>query len=179
MSKVVIMGRPGVLYPKPKREEDFDEYKFYKDVPENLTILGNMEFAIAIVGNSRNDESGASYRGAFDRVTEGIYHYSPSLVIISTCYHGSDGCECRLPKPKMIKQVFDEYEFDIDESFMIAGYPSDFTAANDAGIKNIIILTTGYKKWNDAMESEAIAKVPSFSKAIGIIHEYMSIALSL
>jgi len=179
MGKAVFMGRPGVLYPKVKREEDFEEYKFFDDVPENLTLLGNMGFSLVIIGNSKNDVDGASYRGAFDRVTEGIRFMTPSSMIARTCYHDKEGCECRLPKPKLFLDAIEEFEFDVEESFMIAGYPADLNAARKAGIKNIVIVTTDNKKWSKTAEGFAIAKVSSFSKAIGTIQEMMLLAAAL
>ena len=179
MGKAVFMGRPGVLYPKVKREEDFEEYKFFDDVPENLTLLGNMGFSLVIIGNSKNDEHGASYRGAFDRVSESIRHMTPSPIITATCYHDKEECDCKLPKPKMFLEIIEEVGFDTEESFMIAGYPADFNAARKAGIKNIVIVTTGSKKWSKTAEEFAIAKVSSFSKAIGTIQEMMLLAAAL
>lgn len=179
MGKAVFMGRAGVLYPKVKQAEDYEQYVFYADVPENLTVLGNMGFSLAIISNARNDEPGASYRGAFDRATESIRQLTPAGLVMRTCYHGKEKCDCKLPKPKLFIDVTMQFGFDLDESYMIAGFSADFTAAKKAGIENIILLTTGSKKWSKEAEEFAIAKVSSFSKAVGVIQEMMAIAITL
>lgn len=179
MGKAIFLGRPGVLYPRVKIAEDFESYNLYDDVPKSLALLGNMEFSIVIVGNSKNDEYGASYRGAYDRSTEAIRYTTPSSVVINSCYHGNEDCVCKLPSPKLLFQAIEEYDFDVDESFMIAGYPIDFEAAKSAGIKDIVLLTTAYKKWSNTIEEFALAKVTSFSKAVRIIQDLLLIDITI
>jgi len=179
MGKAVFMGKEGVLYKKPKNEEDFEEYIVYDDIAENLTLLGLMGFSLAIIGNAKNDKPGASFRGAHDRMLEAITHMTPSPIVFGTCYHHDESCECRLPKAKLFLDITEEYDFDIEDSYMIAGYLAQFNAAKKAGIKNIIIVTTGSSKWSKIAEEFAIAKVSSFSKAITIIQDMAAMVIAL
>lgn len=179
MSKAIFMGRVGVLYPKIEREEDFEEYVFYRDVPKNLSLLGQMGFSLVIVGNAKNDEAGASFRGAFDRVNDSIRHMTSSALVIRTCYHDTEKCDCKIPKPKMFKDIMEEFKFDAEESFAIAGTLPDFNAISKAGLKNILLLTTVKKKWSAKSESISIAKISSFANAVTMIQEMLRLEVSL
>jgi D-glycero-D-manno-heptose 1,7-bisphosphate phosphatase len=67
-------------------------------------------------------------------VLDGIY-YCP--------HHPDAGCECRKPKPGMIRQAQSEFPVDMARSVMVGDKPSDIELGRAVGLRTILV-ETGY-----------------------------------
>ena len=85
---------------------------------------------------------------------------------IYTCYHGNDGeCDCRKPKPGMLKQAALDYNIDLSKSFMVGDRWKDIEAGNAVGCKTLYI-DNGYK---ETQPVNFKYKISSISELIDII----------
>jgi D-glycero-D-manno-heptose 1,7-bisphosphate phosphatase len=67
------------------------------------------------------------------------------LPILKTyvCPHqDSDDCECRKPKPKLLLDAINDFDFDHTQTFMVGDRPTDVQAGRAAGTKTIFLKTT-------------------------------------
>lgn len=63
---------------------------------------------------------------------------------IYTCPHQPlDGCDCRKPKPGLLKQAAADLNIAMDRSWMIGDAWSDLLAGQAAGVQKLAILRTG------------------------------------
>ncbi len=86
------------------------------------------------------------------------------------CPHSPDvNCECRKPKIGMITQACNDFDIDLEKSWLIGDKISDIKTAINANIKNNILIKSSYNK----NEDEKIASITANSlfDTINIIKE--------
>lgn len=81
------------------------------------------------------------------------------------CPHApGDACECRKPSPFYILKAKEEYNLDLNKSWMIGDSETDIGSASAAGIKGIMVCAS--------LEEQQPSVVSDFSKAIKLIGSY-------
>jgi D-glycero-D-manno-heptose 1,7-bisphosphate phosphatase len=64
------------------------------------------------------------------------------LLDVLACYHDNgDDCECRKPKPGMLKEAAERWELDLGRSFLVGDRWSDVIAGQSAGCCSILVET--------------------------------------
>lgn len=145
--KLIILDRDGVI------NQDSDDY--IKSPDEFIPIAGSLAaiarlkqagFTVVVATN----QSGVA-RQLFDigilnsiheKLQRELAHYGASLDGIFFCPHGpEDGCECRKPKPGLLREIATRFQIDL------AGVPSigdswrDIVAARDVGATPMLVKT--------------------------------------
>ena len=54
-------------------------------------------------------------------------------------HHPADGCNCRKPKPGLLLQAAQQFEFALDEAVFVGDAITDFEAARAAGCQSILV----------------------------------------
>jgi D-glycero-D-manno-heptose 1,7-bisphosphate phosphatase len=91
------------------------------------------------------------------------------LDAIYACYHvDADGCECRKPKPGMLRQAARDLGIELGSSFMVGDRWRDVHAGAAAGCASFWI-DHGYGEAWPAGESVAFVRVDSLAEASGRI----------
>ena len=145
--KLIILDRDGVI------NEDSDDY--IKSVDEYIPIPGSLE-AIARLNAAgytvvvATNQSGIA-RGMFDESVLQHMHDKLSRLLaqrggkiekIYYCPHGpEDNCDCRKPKPGLLKQIFQDYPVDAVNVLAIGDSLRDLQAARQVGAKPVLVKT--------------------------------------
>lgn len=143
----LILDRDGVI------NEDSDDY--IKSPEEWLPIPGSLE-AIAVANRAGfrvvvvTNQSGLA-RGYFDIDTLNAMHQKlhkklarlgGKVEAIFFCPHGpNDGCECRKPKPGMLKEIQKRLNISLENVWFVGDSFSDVKAARAAGATPKLVLT--------------------------------------
>jgi len=141
----VFVDRDGTLIEEVNylsRVEDLRLFPFTESAVAELKANG---FLVIVVTNQSGigrdifDESDmhdihqsiqASLSGAID-----AFYFCPHL----PC----DGCKCRKPGPGMIESAVNDFDIDLDRSWMVGDKKSDVELGRNAGLKSALVLT-GY-----------------------------------
>jgi histidinol-phosphate phosphatase family protein len=142
---VVLLDRDGVI------NRDSDEY--IKSVPEWMPLPGSLEaiasltaagFRVVVISN----QSGIG-RGLFSETTLGDIHAAMraaveaaggKLTAIYYCPHRpEDGCDCRKPKPGLLRRAAAELDFALRGVPLIGDKSSDVAAAVAVGARPIVV----------------------------------------
>lgn len=145
--KLVILDRDGVI--------NKDSDNFIKNPNEWIPIPGSLEaiaqlnqhgFKVAVATN----QSGVS-RGLFDMATLNSIHdkmhrelaqVGGRIDAVFYCPHSADdNCDCRKPKPGMIKEIGKRFSVELDKVFAIGDALRDIQAFAEAGCKTILVHT--------------------------------------
>jgi D-glycero-D-manno-heptose 1,7-bisphosphate phosphatase len=145
--KLVILDRDGVI--------NQDSANFIKNPNEWIPIPGSLE-AIALLNQSgfrvavATNQSGVS-RGLFDMATLNSIHdkmhrelalVGGRIDAVFYCPHSADDhCDCRKPKPGMIKEIGKRFSLELNEVFAVGDALRDIQAFTDAGCKTILVRT--------------------------------------
>ena len=155
MNKAVFLDRDGTINEEMGYINHVSRFKIFKFVPEAIKILNNAGYLVIVVTN----QSGLA-RGYFDENLINMLHASllkkvqkksAKIDAIYFCpHHPTEGiqkyrinCDCRKPKPGMIKQAQKEFDINLNKSIMIGDRYKDVEFGKQLGLKTIMLLT-GY-----------------------------------
>jgi D-glycero-D-manno-heptose 1,7-bisphosphate phosphatase len=148
--RAVFLDRDGVLtVPEfrdgrsfaPRRLEDF---RLFEGALESLRRLKAAGFLLVVVTNQPDVGHGLVERSVIEAMH---YRLGEALPVdaIESCYHRpGDGCDCRKPKPGMLRRAAARLDIDFRRSFMIGDRGSDVAAGRAVGCTTIFI-DLGYR----------------------------------
>jgi D-glycero-D-manno-heptose 1,7-bisphosphate phosphatase len=129
---VVREGRP---YPPPS----VDALELLPGVAEALTRLHEAGFRLVVVTNQPDIARGTQDRGVVDAMHAKLAAALP-IDDFRVCAHDdADRCDCRKPKPGLVRQAAEAAEIDLGASFMVGDRWRDIEAGRAAGCRTIFI----------------------------------------
>ena len=144
-NKAVFLDRDGVInralvrYGHPYPPPSLDTLEIQPDVPKALNLLKESEFLLIVVTNQPDVGRGTQKRGTVEKIHTYLLNQLP-LDDIYVCWHGQDGeCDCRKPLPGMLFQAAQDWQIDLEKSFMIGDRWRDVDIGYAAGCKTIFI----------------------------------------
>ena len=154
--KLVILDRDGTI--------NHDSPQYIKSPAEWKPIPGSLEAIARLTqGGWRvvvaTNQSGIA-RGLFDMAALNAIHAEMHRAVglaggridaIFFCPHAADsGCECRKPKPGLLREIASRMDVELAEVPMVGDSLRDLEAAAAAGAKPYLVLTGKGKKTRDA-----------------------------
>lgn len=138
------------------RDGTINEESGYLSSPENLSLikgaaeavkkLNNIGIKVIVISN----QSGVG-RGYFSekdlarvnkRLIDLLSSYGARIDAIYYCpHHPDDNCECRKPKPGLLKKAALEHSVDLTRSYVVGDKKTDVELAGNAGSKGILVKT--------------------------------------
>ncbi len=154
MNKAVFLDRDGVITKEPPYyAHRIDQLELVPKSAEAIRLLNKNGFKVIIISN----QSGVA-RGYYQEKDIQIYNNEMKRQLekkgaridaIYCCPHHPEAviekyridCDCRKPKPGMLRQAEKDLNLDLKCSFLIGDKTSDIEAGYRAGCKTILVLT--------------------------------------
>ena len=154
VNKAVFLDRDGVITQEPPNyAHRIDQLKLIPKSAEAIRILNKNGFKVVVVSN----QSGLA-RGYYQEKDVEIYNGAMKKELkkrgayvdaIYYCPHHSEAkieayridCDCRKPKPGMLKRAEKDLNLDLKQSFLVGDKTSDIEAGYRADCKTILVLT--------------------------------------
>lgn len=143
--KAVFIDRDGTLIEEVNYLHRVEELRFFDYTDEAVKTLKTNGFLVFIATNqsgiARNVYTEADMHSVHeaiqDQLTEKIdaFYFCPHLP--------NAGCSCRKPNLGMIEKAMQEFDIDLENSWMIGDKNLDVELGNNAKIKTALVLT-GY-----------------------------------
>lgn len=146
--RLILLDRDGTLIVE----------KDYLDKPEGVELIAGAADTIRRLRHSGHkvvlitNQSGVA-RGYFteedvkrvhQRIVELLAEADTALDGIYYCPHGpEDGCDCRKPKPGMVKAAARETGLPLENAVVVGDKPADIKAGKDVGAMAVLV-RTGY-----------------------------------
>lgn len=170
MIPAVFLDRDGVLnvYLPGDYVKTPGELVLLPGVGEAIARLNHAGYAVFIISNQQGVSKGlmteedlqavdASLRQEITqkggKITESFY-----------CPHRAGECECRKPKPGMIRKAVEKYDIDLTPSVFVGDTDSDAAAARAGGVGRFFLVLTG--KYPDASVAADTTLFPTPPDAI-------------
>lgn len=155
--RAIFMDRDGTVSDEVGYVNDLGRYRLLPGSAEAIRRINQSGFLAFVITN----QSGVA-RGLFDetllrQVNETLARWlleeGARLDGIYVCPHHPDvgeapwrqQCECRKPRPGLLRQAAREHDVDLSASYMIGDTVLDIEAARNAGATGVLVLT-GYGK---------------------------------
>lgn len=154
MNKAVFLDRDGVITKEPPYyAHKIDQLEVIPNSAEAIRLLNESGFKVIVVSN----QAGVA-RGYYQEKNIQIYNNEMKRQLeekgahidaIYYCPHHPEAtikeyridCDCRKPKPGMLKRAEKDLNLDLKRSFLIGDKMSDIEAGYRAGCKTILVLT--------------------------------------
>jgi D-glycero-D-manno-heptose 1,7-bisphosphate phosphatase len=144
----VFLDRDGTLNEEMGYINHLSRFRLLPQAVPAIRRLNEAGLKVVVITN----QSGAA-RGYFPAaLVDEVHAYLKKLLAaggarldgIYTCLHGpDDGCDCRKPRPTLIKQAARDLDLDLARSYAVGDRYKDIETAANAGVKGILVLT-GY-----------------------------------
>ncbi|WP_070415045.1 D-glycero-beta-D-manno-heptose 1,7-bisphosphate 7-phosphatase [Pseudomonas lundensis] len=145
--KLLILDRDGVI--------NYDSYAYIKSVEEWIPLPGAIEaiaqlskagWTVAIATNQSGIARGyydiATLNAMHDRLRALVAEQGGDVGRIEYCPHGPDeGCDCRKPKPGMLRTIAEHYSADLHECWFVGDSLGDLQAAKAVGSQPVLVKT--------------------------------------
>lgn len=184
MQRAVFLDKDGTLVEDVPYNVNIEKIRFTPYAFEALKQLHELGFLLIIVTN----QSGIA-RGYFGREeVENLHRYFAAVFdSIGTplsgfyyCPHHPDAplgefsieCDCRKPKPGMLREAARRLDIDLSESWMIGDILNDVEAGKSAGCKTILIDNGNETEWVLTPEREPDFTATDLKQAANIIKQH-------
>lgn len=148
--KSIFLDRDGVINKEKNYLFKIEDFEFIDGVFDSCEYLQNLGFKLIIITNQSGISRGLYSENDFlilnDWMVNKFRKKSIEILDVFYCPHSPyDNCNCRKPKPGMLIEAKNKYNIDMEKSWLIGDKENDIKAANNAGIKNTILVRSGHR----------------------------------
>jgi len=116
-----------------------------EDAVERLAASG---YRVIVVSNQPGAAMGLFKEDALKDVEKHLRQALPALEAFYYCPHRAEsGCDCRKPRPGMLKRAAREHGVDLTSSWMIGDILDDIEAGRRAGCRTILVDVGNETEW--------------------------------
>lgn len=134
-----VINRAVVREGKPYPPSRLDQVEILPHVREALARLKQASFKLVVVTNQPDIARGTTTREAVDAINAHLGRELP-LDGFYVCPHDSGmGCDCRKPRPGLLRRAAEELGIDLAASYMVGDRWRDVAAGRAAGCRTFFI----------------------------------------
>ena len=162
MNKALFIDRDGVINIEKNYLYKVEDFEFINGVFDALRYSEENGFLNIIITNQSGIARGYYDEHDYATLTEWmVAQFARNGVKISKVYHCPHDekslCECRKPKHGMILKAKDEFDIDLEASWLVGDKESDIMAGVNAGIGHLILSRSGHKVDASSTKAEFVA----------------------
>lgn len=170
MRPAVFLDRDGTMLEEAGYLDRLERLVFFPFAIDAIRLLNRGGFAVVVITNQSGIGRGLyqeefvarAHRVVDDRVVAGGgridgYYYCPHHPLADIARYRRD-CDCRKPRPGMLRQAAADLDLDLSQSFTIGDKWTDVQVGHAAGGKGILV-RTGYGRSSERAPQAAIQPV--------------------
>jgi D-glycero-D-manno-heptose 1,7-bisphosphate phosphatase len=147
MIRAVFLDRDGVINRPLEREHlpyapaSLDEFEIFPEVPAACRLLKQAGFLLIVATNQPDVGRGTLKPAVVETIHAEMCRQLP-LDRVEVCYHPGNGlsdCDCRKPKPGMLRRAARELGIELGQSWMVGDRWRDVDCGRAAGCRTIFI----------------------------------------
>ena len=145
MKKAVFLDRDGVINKERKDYvKSIEEFQILNNIPKSIKMLKEKGFLVIVITNQSAINRGLITIETLNEIHNYLQNFlkenNTSIDDFYFCPHRPDeNCQCRKPNPGMLIKAVQDYDIDMNQSFMIGNSLTDIQAAQKAGCKGILL----------------------------------------
>jgi D-glycero-D-manno-heptose 1,7-bisphosphate phosphatase len=156
--KTVFLDRDGVINRNPPNKgyvRMWTEFTFIPNALKAIQELTQNGYRIFVITNQagigRGLYSEETLKDIHRRMVTGIAKAGGKIDAVYYCpHHPEAGCECRKPKPGMLKRAAQEHNINLSSAYFIGDATTDIIAGRRAGTATFLVLTgLGHESYQD------------------------------
>ena len=149
MSSAIFIDRDGVIiHNQASYVRSLKQVTIYPRAVQALALAAQSRYKIVVVTNQAGVGKGLysleTVHEIHHEIRRAVEQAGGRIDAFYICPHRSDEqCECRKPKPGLLKQAACDLKIDLAGSYMIGDALSDLLAGQLAGVKESMLVLTG------------------------------------
>jgi D,D-heptose 1,7-bisphosphate phosphatase len=184
MNRAVFLDRDGVIN-KERHEyvKSWEEFEFLPNSIKALKLLSKTDYKIIIVTNQAGIARGYYTEGILNDIHEKMLNElsknNVRIDAIKYCPHKEeDDCKCRKPKSTLILSATNEFDIDLNKSWLIGDKTKDIKTVENIkemghNIKTILVMT-GYAGKDGIYNVKPDYYAEDLMEAVNIIRKHNS-----
>jgi D-glycero-D-manno-heptose 1,7-bisphosphate phosphatase len=169
--KTIFLDRDGVINKDKNYLYKIDDFEFITGIFESCNHFQKLGYKIIVITNQSGLSRGFYNKKDFIKLSNWMLNQFKirgiDILDIFYCPHNSDSdCKCRKPKPGMFLQAQEKYNINMKKSWMIGDKDIDIYASNAAGVKNTILLRSGYSIEENSNASFTVSSLKDTARII-------------
>ena len=162
----VFLDRDGTISEDVGYLNDVNQFRMFPFAAGAIRRLNDANLPVIVVTNQSGGGRGmfaeSMVHTVHEEMTQQLAAAGAHLTAIYYCPHTSDDdCECRKPKPGMIRQATREHGVDLARSFVVGDRYGDVELAQAKGGRGVLV-KTGYGEEDLRMNGENWPRQPDF-----------------
>jgi len=196
MNRAVFLDRDGVINRMVYNPEfglvdspaKLNEFQLLPNVGEAIHQINQIDVLAIVISNQPGIAKGKFSHAILEAITEKMHRElskaGARLDSVYYCLHHPQAaideyrveCECRKPKPGLLKQAAQELDISLEHSFFIGDGITDVLAGQSAGVKTILVSSRKLYVYDALAEQNANPDhiVSSLAEAVEIISSAQS-----
>jgi histidinol-phosphate phosphatase family protein len=153
----LFLDRDGVINVKLPGDEyvrTWDEFRLIPAVVDWIRLFNAAGFLVVVVTNQRGIARGVMRAKDVDdihaRMTAELAARGARIDDILVCPHEKDTCDCRKPRPGMIREAQRRWDIDLSRSLLIGDSESDRQLAVNCGLRFLLARDGHIVETNDS-----------------------------
>jgi len=144
-TKAVFLDRDGVINIDKSYVYKIEDFEFTEGIFEVLKTLQDRGYKLFIVTNQSGIGRGYYSEDDFQKLMEYVLkEFEKRDIHIQKVYHcphyPKNICDCRKPKPGMLLKAKEEFDIDMQNSWMIGDKKSDVEVGKNAGVGKTVFI---------------------------------------
>jgi D-glycero-D-manno-heptose 1,7-bisphosphate phosphatase len=171
--RAIFFDRDGVLnfnieqFGRDRAPRNISEFKLYDEVPQCLSKLKEAGFILFVVSNQPDISMGLLSSDFINYINDMLKN-DDGIDEIKICPHIAENhCICRKPKPGLLEELIQDFQINVEKSFIIGDRSIDMEAGSTVGLKTIYIKNRSLREINS--QPKCTFAVSNLSEAVDII----------
>lgn len=145
--RYVLLDRDGVInHDSDDYIKSPEEWQAIEGSLEAIALLNSHGYKVVVITNQAGLERGLFDQAMLDSIHAKMYRLAQekgaTITAVYFCPHGPEtGCNCRKPKPGLLKAFADDYHADLKNVPFVGDTLRDIQAAESAGAQPILVKT--------------------------------------
>ncbi|HUI60051.1 MAG TPA: HAD family hydrolase [Steroidobacteraceae bacterium] len=165
MDRDGVLNRPLIREGKPYPPASVEELEVLPEVGEALAALKAAGFCLVVVTNQPDVARGTAPADAVSAIHDRLQATLPIDGIFTCPHDDADACECRKPRPGLLRQAAGRLNIDCAASFMVGDRWRDIEAGRQAGCTTLFV-DRGYAEPEPSRYDHRVASMSDAARII-------------
>jgi D-glycero-D-manno-heptose 1,7-bisphosphate phosphatase len=157
LNKAIFLDRDGTINVDKDHLYKIEDFEFINGVPEQIGKWNKLGYLVIVVTNQAGVAKGlyteADVQKLHEYINNELAKYEAHIDAFYFCPHHPEGkiekyrlnCNCRKPGTGMLEKAIEDFDIDVNKSYLFGDKEWDIQAGEKVGLKSILVATNSFE----------------------------------